>query len=217
MDEQTTEGAAWLTERAVTTEDAEPLDTLAAWAQEQSAELAALRPDVPASADDAVLDSLVLLADIGTRAAALDPALDCVGGPATIGSDELGPVPSLCPPDQAGGGTPGSGTPGEGEGPATGTTDGPIITVPEVPNPSVPGGTDLPGTGQPGGGILPTPVLPSPPPVTGQTPLLPLPPLPALPGLPGTGAAPPSSGSPAPTTPLDINVCLPPLATIGDC
>jgi hypothetical protein len=216
MDEQTTEGAAWLAERAVTTGDAEPLNTLAAWAQEQSTELAALRPDVPATADDAVLDSLVLLADIGTRAAALDPALDCAAGPATSGSDELGPVPSLCPPDQPGGGTPGSGTPGGGEGPATGTTDGPIITVPEVPNPSVPGGSDLPGTGQPGGGILPIPVLPSPPPVTGQTPPVPLP-LPALPGLPGTGAAPPSSGSPAPTTPLDINVCLPPLATIGDC
>jgi hypothetical protein len=220
MDEQTTEGAAWLTERAVTTEDGQPLDTLATWAQAQSAELSALRPDVPDAADAAVLDSLVLLADIGTRVAALDPALDCAGGPATVGSDELGPVPAVCPPDQPGGGTPGRATPsGEtpDEAPGTGTTDGPIVTVPEAPDPSVasPGGSDLPDTGRPGGGILPTPALPSPPPVIGRTP--PLPALPGLPSLPGTGAAPPSTGSPAPTTPLDIHVCLPPVATIGDC
>jgi hypothetical protein len=230
MDEQTTEGTAWLTQRAVTTEDAEPLNTLAAWAQEQSAELAALRPDVPAAADDAVLDSLALLTDIGTRAAELVPALDCAQGPATSGSDELGPVPSRCPPDQPAVGTPGSGAPGREEGPATGTTDGPVLTIPEVPTPIVPGDSDLPGTdGMPGGGTLPTPIPPGPPPVTGQTPPHPLPTLPTLPalpappappglpGLPGTGAAPPSSGSPVPTTPLDINVCLPLLVTLDDC
>jgi hypothetical protein len=81
----------------------------------------------------------------------------------------------------------------------------------------------------PGGGTLPTPIPPGPPPVTGQTPPHPLPTLPTLPalpappappglpGLPGTGAAPPSSGSPVPTTPLDINVCLPLLVTLEDC
>jgi hypothetical protein len=225
MDQQTTEGAAWLAERAVTTQNHKPLDMLAGWAAEQSAELAALRPDMPAGADGAALDSLALLSDVRTRAGGLGPALDCAGGPATTGSDELGPVPGLCLPDARNGGAPGGGSPeggvpGEVGGPGTGTpTDGPTVAVPENPAPSVPslGGVDpgLPGTGQPGGGLLPP--LPSPPPVTGNDLLPPL--LPPLP-LPGTGALPPTTVSPPVTTPkspLDIDVCLPPLATLGDC
>ena len=226
MDQQTTEGAAWLAERAVTTQDGKPLDLLAGWAAEQSAELAALRPDMPAAADGAALDSLALLSDVRTRAGGLGSALDCAGGPATIGSDQLGPVPGLCLPDTTNGGAPGGGSPeggvpGEVGGPGTGTpTDGPTVAVPENPSPSVPspsvpslGGSDpgLPGTGRPGGGLIPP--LPSPPPVTGNDLLPPLP-------LPGTGALPPTTVSPpatTPKTPLDIDVCLPPLATLGDC
>jgi hypothetical protein len=225
MDQQTTEGAAWLAERAVTTQDGKPLDLLAGWAAEQSAELAALRPDMPTAADGAALDSLALLSDVRTRAGGLGSALDCAGGPATIGSDQLGPVPGLCLPDTTNGGAPGGGSPeggvpGEVGGPGTGTpTDGPTVAVPENPSPSVPspsvpslGGTDpgLPGTGRPGGGLIPP--LPSPP-VTGNDLLPP-------PSLPGTGALPPTTISPpatTPKTPLDIDVCLPPLATLGDC
>jgi hypothetical protein len=225
MDQQTTDGAAWLAERAVATQDGKPLDLLAGWAAEQSAELAALRPDMPAAADGAALDSLALLSDVRTRAGGLGSALDCAGGPATIGSDQLGPVPGLCLPDTTNGGAPGGGSPeggvpGEVGGPGTGTpTDGPTVAVPENPSPSVPspsvpslGGTEpgLPGTGRPGGGLIPP--LPSPPPVTGNDPL--------PPSLPGTGALPPTTVSPPATTsktPLDIDVCLPPLATLGDC
>jgi hypothetical protein len=215
MDAQTTEGAAWLTQRAVTTEDDEPLGVLATWAEEQSAELAALRPDVPAAADDAVLDSLVLLSDIRTRVGGLRSALDCAAGPATVGSDELGPVPGLCLPEQPDGGAPEGPVPGETGAPGTGTpTDGPIITVPDEATPSVPSVPSVPGAGQPGGGILPSPQLPSPPPVVGGGPLPPLPlPLP----LPGTGAASPGTSSTDAKTPLDLDVCLPPLATLGDC
>jgi hypothetical protein len=213
MDAQTTEGAAWLTQRAVTTEDDEPLGVLATWAEEQSAELAALRPDVPAAADDAVLDSLVLLSDIRTRVGGLGSALDCAAGPATVGSDELGPVPGLCLPEQPDGGAPGGPVPGDAGGPGTGTpTDGPIITVPDEATASVPSVPSVPGTGQPGGGILPSPQLPSPPPVVGGGPLPPLP----LP-LPGTGAASPGSSSTDARTPLDLDLCLPPLATLGNC
>jgi hypothetical protein len=44
MDDQTTEGAAWLTERSVTTKALAPLEDLAVWTAEQSDELAAVTP-----------------------------------------------------------------------------------------------------------------------------------------------------------------------------
>jgi hypothetical protein len=97
MDEQTAEGAVWLTERAVRTGDPEPLDDLARWAAGQSGELAALQPRMPADATAAVGQSLALLTELATRAGALDVALTCPGGPAVAGSDRLGPLPAPCP------------------------------------------------------------------------------------------------------------------------
>ncbi|MCW2636108.1 MAG: hypothetical protein JWQ99_2475, partial [Blastococcus sp.] len=178
MDTQTTDGAAWLGERAVTTEDAAPLDGLATWAADQSAGLSALASDVPAAARNAFDDSLALLADVSGRATGLEAALDCASGPATDGSDPLGPVPAACAPAPT---TPGNGsTAGTGSAPgaggSTGTTppsgtSGQPGSVPGSPGAGVPGG-ELPGGGTPGndptGGLpntdhpLPTPSLPLP-------------------------------------------------------
>ena len=213
MDEQTTEGTAWLTDRAVETGDAGPLDDLAAWARSQSAELSALQPRMPDDATAAVVgQSLTLLTDIGTRTDGLQPALTCAGGPAVGGSDALGPVPAACPvveppaPPVASEGTtdPGTGTVPQGTTP--GSTAGGQPAVPSTPVPGTGGGS----TG------LPTPALPSPTPGGGLVPSLPTLPLP-LPGNTGGGSS--SSRSPAiqlpPAGPLTL--CLPPLASVGTC
>jgi hypothetical protein len=68
------------------------------------------------------------------------------------------------------------------------------------------------------------PSLPRVPPVTGEKPSLPTLPLPSLPlplpGSPGgSGAGDTSTGDGAPKSApsFDITICLPPLATLGDC
>jgi hypothetical protein len=210
MDAETTDGAAWLTERAVTTDSGSPLDDLAVWARAQSAGLSALTSDVPMGSRDALGDSLTLLATISTRAAALQSALECAGGPATDGADELGPVPEPCgaatpPAPPVTGGEPGAGSassPGSGPtssaGPAaSSSTDRPADGPGTAP--SAPGGK-VPVTPRvPGGGRLPTPSLPTP---SVAVPSIPLP-------LP-TG----QGGSPLPD--LDVGVCLGPVS-IGTC
>lgn len=212
MDAQTTEAAAWLTDRAVSAEDDAPLETLDDWAEVQSVSLAAAQPELPAAAQDDAAESLALLADIGTRADGLRAALDCAAGPATVGTDDLGPVPGLCLPEGADPATPGGELPGGGTDPGAPPADSGLPST-GVPDPSLP----TPGTpglpGQPGGGLLPT--LPSPPRVDGTTPTpLPLP-LPSLtvPSLPGTTTEEPAAEEPL----LDVEICLPPLATLGDC
>jgi hypothetical protein len=216
MDAQTAEGAAWLAERAVTTESADPLQLLSSWAASQSDGLADLQDDVPAQAQDDVAASLVLLADIATRVTGLESALDCAAGPAVVGADELGPVPGLCLPEGSPT-TPPDGTPGGGDAGGDGSVASPgepgsgTAAVPSPPGPSVPSvdGTipDVPGapggTGAPG---LPTKILPPLP-----TTSLPVPPLPSgpVPQLPG------ASNLPAPTA-TSLDVCLPPIA-IGNC
>ena len=218
MDAQTSEGAAWLTDRAVTTESERPLEVLARWTESQSVELAGLQDDVPTEAQDDVAGSLVLLTDIATRVSGLGSALDCVAGPAVAGSDELGPVPALCLPD---GSTatapeaPGSGGPSTGsvpEVPSTGTAV--VPTGPGQPLPSVggtvPGGT-VPGAPGSDGGGLPTQVVPPLPTTVLPGPTVPSTSLP-LPGLPGSAATP---SVPAPTS-APLTVCLGPVA-IGTC
>ncbi|TKJ16508.1 DUF5667 domain-containing protein, partial [Blastococcus sp. CCUG 61487] len=98
MDELTAEGAAWLAGRAVDTEDGAPLDRLAGWTDEQSAQLGAARAEVPAAAIDDVDASLVLLAQVTARVEQLRGSLACATGPATSGTDALGPVPVPCAP-----------------------------------------------------------------------------------------------------------------------
>ncbi|WP_324274514.1 DUF5667 domain-containing protein [Blastococcus brunescens] len=98
MDEQTTDGAAWLTDRAVETGGTGPLEDLARWTTGQAGELADLQSRMPAEASDAAAQSLTLLAGISARTAGLQAALACPGGPAVAGTDALGPVPAPAPP-----------------------------------------------------------------------------------------------------------------------
>jgi hypothetical protein len=191
MDDQTTEGAAWLTERAMTTEDSGPLDALASWTTAQSAGLAALQSDVPGEARAALDESLDLLTEVGTRAVDLQPALDCASGPAADEADELGPLPGSCeggaPTPPAAGGEPGT-PPGSGGSSGSTSTTGPSSGPPtDVPGSatSAPGSSHGRSTG-PGGSVtggvpsnggLPTSSVPVPsgPPVTVPSITVPLP------------------------------------------
>jgi uncharacterized membrane protein YgcG len=240
MDDQTAEGAAWLTERSVTTEDAAPLEDLAGWAADQSDGLTALTPRLPDEAAEAAQASLGLLSDISTRVTGLQSAIGCAGGPAVNGGDALGPVPGLCVPERAavapgGGGTNASTAPVPG---APAPTLPPATTSDDVPPGGQSAGTGGPsagsgsgsgsggGAGGGAGGVeVPTPELPVPDLPTPELPVPDLPvsdlPLPDVPlPLPGQGeeggadsSSPPVVGVPS----APVTLCLPPLATIGDC
>jgi hypothetical protein len=222
MDDQTTEGAAWLTERSVTTEALAPLEDLAVWTAEQSDELAALTPRLPSGTAQAAQASLVLLSDITTRVTGLRSAIDCAGGPAVNGADALGPVPGLCVPEQAapppgGSGTTTSAAPVPG---APAPSLPPATTTDAVPQPGgQTGGTDGPAGGGgpvpgPGGVEVPTDDLPLP-----ELPLPELPdsPLPELPGQGAVGGASPPNAPAIGVPSAPVTLCLPPLATIGSC
>jgi hypothetical protein len=226
MDAQTTAGATWLAERAVETGSSASLDDLGSWSAVQSAELEDIRDDVPRDAQDEAAGSAALLDSIEQRVEELRTALDCPAGPATDGTDALGPVPGECATAPA---PPATGDPGAP------VTDDPGGTA--VPTPSAPGqdgvgdgssggpGTDggqLPGSGEPGtpggeGPGVPTPSQPLPTLPELEVPTLPPGPSgelrPTLGGSTGstgsTGSAdePTSDGTGA-TLP---RVCLPPL------
>ena len=217
MDDQTTEGAAWLADRAVTTRDDSPLDDLEVWVVAQSDELAALTPALPDAAGAAASHSLELLAKVAARTDGLQLALTCPSGPAVGAADALGPTPADCAP--AAPGAPSEGTttvPGTGSDPAQTATPG-------VPTTTVPGGTGT-GSGSGGGsaGGLPVPGVPTTPgvpsipgglPTTPSIPGLPLPSV-TLPGSTGTSSAPVIE---IPPVVPGVDACLPPLATIGEC
>lgn len=206
MDRQTTEGAAWMTDRAVDVSDARPLEDLARWAVGQSGELAELQPRVPAEATEAVGRSMTLLAEIGARTGALQVSLGCEDGPAVAGADQLGPVPAPCPVAEP---VVPPATSGQAPGPTTQTGGGTTPTAPVAPVPT-PVPVPVPGS-TPGGGGVPTPTLPAPStPGGGLLPPLPLP-------LPGGGST--ASSTPPPIIKLPpvgpVEVCAPPLVTIG--
>ena len=243
MDAQTTDGAAWLAQRSVTADDARPLDALAGWVAGQSAGLSALTGEMPEAARSAFDDSLQLLTEIGTRTDGLRTALACSAGPATAGSDELGPVPAACPPAPAAGGAM--------PGPTAGIGGGSGGTPPAGPTADVSGGTSSGtgstgsgstgsgstgpgstgsvstgsgangapgGTGGSSGGAVPSGVPSLPVPGGG----LPTPSLPSI-DLPTTVVPPlpvplPGSSPTAgpPSTGLDVDVCLGPI-TLGSC
>jgi uncharacterized membrane protein YgcG len=231
MDQQTRDGAAWQGRLAVERSDAAPLEELASWQDGQAAGLRALQAEVPPAAADRYSRSLTLLDDVGVRVDALEGAVQCAAGPATSGTDALGPVPATCAPEGAEPGTPGSpGSPGgtgttgnPGEVPATGGT-GSGGGAPGSPGGggtgsgggtggAVPTGPDTPVGDDPG---LPTvnPTLPRLPTPSLPTPSLPLPSLPPLGGSSGGQEQGTDSGtSPSPTggllcgTPLDPVLC----------
>jgi hypothetical protein len=224
MDAQTAEGAAWLTEHAVDTGDDAPLDLLAAWTQDQSEGLAALRDGVPDATVDELDGSLNRLSEISARTVGLRDVLDCPAGVPVESTDAYGPLPGLCLPGDPAAVPPTGGEEGPGSVPAPGQGSGATATT----TPAGPGGGTSTGDSQQSGGgeggTLPAPPVPGgeQPPVT--TPRLPAPlPLPTgglpLPsGLPGgTTSSGSSTGSTtSPSLPLDIEICLPPLV-LGNC
>lgn len=221
MDDQTTEGAAWLTERAMASDDAGPLDDLASWTSAQASGLTALADDVPGEAREALDESLALLADIGSRVSGLQPALDCASGPATDGADALGPLPGACEagspaPPQAGT-EPGNTAPGSGGTSANQPSTGGPGTATGQPGTGTPGSSAANGgggTGEvPSGSGLPTPGVPVPtvPPVTAPSITVPLPGTPDIPDIPDI---PGSTSAPKPS--IDVEVCIP-ILDIGNC
>ncbi|MFP5370727.1 MAG: DUF5667 domain-containing protein [Actinomycetes bacterium] len=202
MDAQTADGAAELTGRAVDGDDSRPLGVLAEWAVRQADGLADLRGDVPAAAEDDVLDSLSLLDDLATRLSVLESSLDCTAGPAVLSVDELGPVPVACPADgdtarppgpTGVGPAPGSGAPDPGPAPAVGSPSGSSAPSADGAEPAVPS-TGNGGVPTPAVPPLPSRAVPTPPPVLPPVPT-PLPPLPGSPP-PAPGASPPLPGAP---------------------
>ncbi|MGY2128776.1 DUF5667 domain-containing protein [Blastococcus sp. SYSU DS0617] len=228
MDEQTREGASWHLTRALDTSDTASLDRLSGWTADQSAQLDAVRAEVPAAAADDVAGSLGLLAEITERVDVLRAALDCPTGPAIAGADRLGPVPGGCVPT-----TPAPQSPVAPVGPDGSVPESPAPTTAPDPaaDPTVPAG---PGGGQPTPAPAPLPApgnqpAPAPVPVPAPVPspssapggLLPLPlPLPGLPPAPSSPA--PSTATPKPVLdvplgPLPLGVCVGGLLHLGEC
>jgi hypothetical protein len=232
MDTQTTQGAAWLDDRSVSTKNTAPLDELAGWAAGQSAGLTALKPVMPSAAAPAVEQSLGLLAGISTRTVALRTAVACPSGPAVSGTDALGPLPAACTdttPPSASGGT-GSRTGSNSGGGTTGSTSTSTSTSVPGTGTTPPAGTGG-GAGQQesggsgrgtGGGLVPTRPVPTP---ALPTPSLPVPVpnpggiIPSLPSsthvpLPGA-SAPSTSGSTRSSSP-GLGICIGPIH-LGSC
>ena len=143
MDAQTLDGAAWLTRRAVETGSSAPLDDLSSWSAGQSAALEEILAEVPEGASAEAAESAALLGAVEERVAGLRAVLACAGGPATEGSDDLGPRPGDC---ASPGGSPVDGGPGAAD-PDAPTTDGTTA----VPTDGSSGSGDGSGTGSDGG------------------------------------------------------------------
>jgi hypothetical protein len=227
MDQQTTDGAAWLTRRAVQTRSSAPVRDLTTWTATQRAGVADLQSAVPPGARDAAAASLDLLDRVDARAAALVPALDCSSGPAVRGSDALGPLPVTCAPVSAPAGAgPGSGT--SGSQVPSGANSGSAAVPPGAA--TVTGAPGSAGSGSPSGGPVGTDpggllpgggsVAPSPPTSIITVPLPTLPNLP-LPGQPTSGSGSGTTGSTGGSSPTGgsggIGVCLPPVLQVGNC
>ncbi|WP_051684321.1 hypothetical protein [Blastococcus sp. URHD0036] len=196
MDAQTTEGAALLVGSALGSGSAAPVQQLAEWSEDQSAELAGLQPTLPPATVGAAQASLELLDAVDARVAAVEAALGCATVPPSRGSDDLGPVPGVCEPvvvAPSPGGTaatdpapptgqqstpaaptapagPGGGTTAPAPAPAPDAGSGVGSGTGSVPStaPSVPAlPLPLPGTGS--GGSQPLPTLAAPTPTAAPT------------------------------------------------
>jgi Domain of unknown function (DUF5667) len=197
MDRQTTQGTADLTSRAVERADPGLLGTLAGWAGRQRDGLAALTGAVPPAVRDELATSVRLVSDVAARGTALRAALACAGGPATAGSDELGPVPAPCAPA-----APDAAPRPGGTGTAPGSSSPPSPAGPAAP---VPGPDGAPPPAPADGGTAPGSPAPSAP-SSGAPPLIEVPlPLPSLPGVPTT--SPPASSAP-PLIEVPLPLCV---------
>lgn len=221
MDAQTTEGAAFLTVRAVDTGDDSSLDLLAAWSGEQAAGLTALREALPESTVEEVDGSLARLTAIETRTVALSDALGCAAGVPVEATDQFGPVPGLCLPgvDSTPPVAGGEADPGTMPAP-DGTPEGPAgVPAPGTSNDGASTGGPQQGGSAGGEGDGGTPGLPTAEvPAGGSVPSLPTVSLPVPTisvgvsepgGSPSDGS---SSGSGSgPSVPLEVEVCLGPI------
>jgi hypothetical protein len=233
MDEQTTEGTAALTSRAVEVSDAGALSVLTGWAAHQRSGLGELSTAVPAGALGALTASAGLIDRVAARSTALEQALGCAGGPSTEGTDDLGPLPADCapvPPASSAAPSPahssvpgtvssgsstassvaatGTTTPGATTGTSTGATSTGATSTGATPTgtTSAPSrSSSLPSTSLPATSAPPTSSLPG----------LPVPSLPSLPTVTGTPSS--SSGSLISVSPPvpGLSVCAPPLITMG--
>src|SRR3954454_14093555 len=212
MDDQTSDGTAWLTRHAVANRTDAPLDDLSVWVSAQTTGLASLARELPSAAGAAVAHSMELLSDVSARADRLQVSLTCGSGPAVGRADALGPVPAPCVPAAADEPAPQSGTvdPGTGVTTLLPSTSAPPTTPSD-------GGTQSVGTPSGGGvGTAPGGVTVPGDAVRTTAPTLPLPPGPTPgPGLPTASL--PSTVLKVPSGSLPLNACLPPLATVGDC
>ncbi|MCF6736636.1 DUF5667 domain-containing protein [Blastococcus sp. KM273129] len=215
MDEHTTQAVGWLTAQAVRSVDTAPLEVLSRWTAGQSGGLAALAGEVPAGAAPAYARSTDLLGTLATRVEELRGALRCPTGPAVAGDDALGPVPGICladtpvavveePPGTV---PPVAGTPADVP-PSAGPSTPPVPAAPPASGSPPAGEPQRPGPDVRTGSPTPTPRT------------LPRPPVPDLPQpeRPVTG---PSASTPPPVVavplPGPLEVCLPPLITVGEC
>ena len=98
MDDQTTRGAWWVATTSVAAGRAGDLTALASWAADQETGLAALGDGAPTAVAPALAASADLAAAVADRATGLVEALGCATGPATSGTDDLGPRPAPCVP-----------------------------------------------------------------------------------------------------------------------
>jgi hypothetical protein len=231
MDVQTADGVAWLTQRAVDTRTSAPLDELTVWSSGQAAGLTELRPGIPADAQADAAASAGLLDQVTERVDGLRTALTCPSGPATEGSDALGPVPGTCaaPAPSVGGGDPAAppatGAPGGTAAPTPGPSAGDGSTGTDSGSGSGSGSGSDAGSGSGSqdsdasgdSGVLPDLDAPT------LSPNLPLP-LPSLPTLlpnPTGAVRPPAAGSSAPSSGTgllpDLDTCLEPLPVPGTC
>jgi hypothetical protein len=223
MDEQTTEGTAALTSRALEVSDAGALSVLTGWAADQRSGLGELATAVPAGALGALTASTGLIDRVSARSTALEQALGCASGPSTEGTDELGPLPADCAPvppatsaapPPAHSSVPGTVSSGSSTASSVSATD---TTTPGTTTGTSTGATHTGTTSAPSSSSgLPSTSLPatSAPP-TSSLPGLPVPSLPSLPTVTGTPSS--SSGSLISVSPPvpGLSVCAPPLITMG--
>jgi uncharacterized protein DUF5667 len=175
-----------------TTSDGRQLDSLSAWAEQQSSRLTAVSPQLPSAARNRGTASLELLSKIATRASALYKRMDCYQ--ITSGSaDDVGALPSSSACDQRPDSRPSPNAPGSGSEP--GSADASVAPTGQAPGGSQPSGPQETGPLPPLPPVARTVV----PPADGDS-------------SDQTGSQPPENGSSTVNVPLPLpGVTVPPL------
>jgi hypothetical protein len=123
-----------------TTSDGRQLDSLSAWAEQQSSRLTAVSPQLPSAARNRGTASLELLGKIATRASALYKRMDCYQ--ITSGSaDDVGALPASGACDQRPGSRPSPNAPGS----EPGSADASVAPTGQAPGGAQPSGSQQTG------------------------------------------------------------------------